>query len=82
MYETANKWFNDNILPSLKKIYDWFTVEGETGTTGIKNFLDWFENDAMPAAKKAFNFLTKLATAEGREEMKTEFINSIKEYIL
>ena len=80
MYATANKWFNDNILPSLKSIYDWFTKEGEDGTTGIKNFLDWFQNDAMPAAKEAFSFLTKLATAEGREEMKNKFIDSIKEW--
>lgn len=77
MYEKANTWFNDNILPSLKKIYDWFTKEGETGTTGIKSFLDWFEVTALPAAKKAFNYFTKLATPEGREQLKKDIMAGV-----
>ena len=77
MYEKANKWFNDNILPSLKKIYDWFTKEGETGTTGIKGFLDWFEVTALPAAKKAFNYFTNLATADGRAQLKKDIMDGV-----
>ena len=77
MYEKANKWFNDNILPSLKKIYDWFTKEGETGTTGIKGFLDWFEVTALPAAKKAFKYFTNLATADGRAQLKKDIMDGV-----
>lgn len=79
MYETANTWFNDNILPSLKKIYDWFTKEGETGTTGIKSFLDWFEVTALPAAKKAFNYFTNLATEDGRKKLKEDIVKGVKD---
>jgi len=77
LYEKANVWFNDNILPSLKKIYDWFTKEGETGTTGIKSFLDWFEVTALPAAKKAFNYFTNLATAKGRQKLKDDIMKGV-----
>ena len=78
MFDTATKYFNENILPSLKSIYDWFTVEGETGTTGIKSFLDWFELTALPAAKKAFKYLTNLSTEEGRQQLKTDIIDGVK----
>ena len=77
LYEKANVWFNENILPSLKKIYDWFTKEGETGTTGIKGFLDWFEITALPAAKKAFNYFTNLATPAGREQLKKDIMTGV-----
>ena len=87
LYDKANVWFKENILPSLKKIYDWFTKEGETGTTGIKSFLDWFELTALPAAKKAFNYFTNLATPEGRQKLKddvmkgvTDMANSFQKY--
>ena len=78
MFDTATKYFNENILPSLKSIYDWFTVEGETGTTGIKSFLDWFELTALPAAKKAFKYLTNLSTEEGRKQLKQDIVDGVK----
>jgi hypothetical protein len=77
LYDKANVWFKENILPSLKKIYDWFTKEGEGGTTGIKSFLDWFELTALPAAKKAFNYFTNLATPEGREQLKKDIMAGV-----
>ena len=77
LYDKANVWFKENILPSLKKIYDWFTKEGETGTTGIKSFLDWFELTALPAAKKAFNYFTNLATPEGRQQLKDDVMKGV-----
>ena len=79
LYDKANVWFKENILPSLKKIYDWFTKEGETGTTGIKSFLDWFELTALPAAKKAFNYFTNLATPEGREQLKKDIVAGVSD---
>ena len=78
MFDTATKYFNENILPSLKSIYDWFTVEGETGTTGIKSFLDWFELTALPAAKKAFKYLTNLSTEDGRKQLKQDIVDGVK----
>jgi hypothetical protein len=78
MFDTATKYFNENILPSLKSIYDWFTVEGETGQTGIKNFLDWFELSALPAAKNAFTYLEKLGTEEGRKQIKEDITAAVK----
>jgi len=78
MFDTATKYFNENILPSLKSIYDWFTVEGETGQTGIKNFLDWFELTALPAAKNAFTYLEKLGTEEGRKQIKDDITAAVK----
>lgn len=79
MFDTATKYFNDNILPSLKSIYDWFTKEGETGTTGIKSFLDWFEVTALPAAKKAFKYFTNLATEDGRQQLKDDIVKGVKD---
>jgi hypothetical protein len=77
LYDKANVWFKENILPSLKKIYDWFTKEGEGGTTGIKSFLDWFELTALPAAKKAFNYFTNLATPAGRQKLKDDIVAGV-----
>ena len=79
MFETASKYFTDKILPKLQSVYDWFTKEGETGTTKIQEFLSWFKDKAMPMAMEAFKFLEKLTTADGRKEIKDRIIKEVKE---
>ena len=59
MYEDATKYFNSNILPAMKEVFNWFTGPGyEDMKSSIGGMWKYAKDELYPKLKEGFIFIT------------------------